>query len=323
MNKKSITLLSAVGALGLLCAGAIYVNGGTFNKDDTGEFVAYSANEGVTLISYFDADGTEVKLSLNGDTWESAHDAEFPVNQSLAIAMAEKLKLVSAYRKIDDVTDLAQYGLDSPSLTVSVTSKGESTAFSVGSQNTHTQQYYFTKKDDNTVYTIDSLFLSAFSYSLYELAVLDKTHALTPSEIDKVVLNQSGEEIVFETSTVTTGETQTRGYTINGKAADKEKAENYFSTINSILFDSCAAFKPTSLNDYGLQTPDATLEVFYTKEPTDGEAQPAQASFKLLIGGGSQDGARYVMLQDGKMVCTMQAQSVTDLIAIFESDFLP
>lgn len=320
--KKTATLISAVCALGLLCAGAVYVSGSTRSKDDASVFDAYTASGEISLISYKSQDSERVELSLNGDIWESKHDADFPVNQSLVKAMEEKLKAVSAYRKIENVTDLAQYGIDSPALSVSVTGGSESATFFVGSQNTHTQQYYFAKEGESTVYTIDSSFLPAFDYSLFDLAVLDKTPSVTPSEIDKVILKQSGEEIVFEGKTVTADETQAREYTVNGKAADKEKAESYFYSINSVLFDGCAAFKPESLSDYGLSSPDASIEVFYTKQPGEGEAQPSQESFKLLIGGGSQDGERYVMLQDSNMICTMQAQSATDLTAIFESDFL-
>ena len=74
---------------------------------------------------------------------------------------------MEADRVLENVDDLTEYGLDSPSNSVTVTTDDGTTKFNIGDENTSTNQYYIAKDDeDSTVYVVSSSTVTPFMNSL-------------------------------------------------------------------------------------------------------------------------------------------------------------
>ena len=109
-------------------------------------------------------DDTETTFEKKDDSWVKKDDTDFPVNQSTLDSAASSVTSVESGRVLEDVDDLAEYGLDSPANTIKIVTKSEdedgddtTTTLYVGDENSSTSQYYVRKDDDEkTVYLYGS-----------------------------------------------------------------------------------------------------------------------------------------------------------------------
>lgn len=97
-------------------------------------------------------------------------ETAFPVNQTTldsAASAIKRWKRTESWR----MEDLTEYGLDSPSNTVTVDTADGTTKLNIGDENTSTNQYYISKDDDDsTVYVVAADTVSPFMDSLYDYA---------------------------------------------------------------------------------------------------------------------------------------------------------
>ena len=77
----------------------------------------------------------------------------------------DALTEVSASLAIDNPSDLEEYGLENPVLTITATdSDGTVTSFSLGDQNEVTSEYYLScSADEGQIYLVDDTLAGAFS----------------------------------------------------------------------------------------------------------------------------------------------------------------
>ncbi len=108
--------------------------------------------------------------------WVSTEDKTLSINQTRLENMASKLASAEAETKIENVTDLSQYGLDAPARTICYTANGVEYQWNVGDYNSLSYIYYISDETDSTVvYTVGSSFLTGFNYSLDELIEEEET----------------------------------------------------------------------------------------------------------------------------------------------------
>lgn len=111
--------------------------------------------------------------STEGSTEESTEDSStedstedesgYEVNSGTANQILEKLASLSCTNEINSVTDMEQYGLDEPVMTVTLTmTDGTVHTVEVGDLNSMITAYYIRVDDGNTVYT-----MSTSNYSLF------------------------------------------------------------------------------------------------------------------------------------------------------------
>lgn len=84
---------------------------------------------------------------------------------------------MTATRKIEDVSDLSEYGLDAPGQTVILTdADGNATTICWGSNNATTgDDYVYCTNDDKVVYTVASSVLSSLSSSVEDYRATEET----------------------------------------------------------------------------------------------------------------------------------------------------
>src|SRR5699024_2614829 len=112
-----------------------------------------TAESALTEVSWT-KDGTSLTFTQTDDTWSDASDAAFPVDQDKMTEVLEHFESVHASFIIEDVEDFGQYGLDTPSCTITFTSADGVTTLQMGDYSAMDEKRYLTL-GDGTVYLID------------------------------------------------------------------------------------------------------------------------------------------------------------------------
>lgn len=253
--------------------------------------------ESITSIE-IDRDGDSLVLQAAGDgtfTPDYRYDVEWSesgVNRIVGSATS-----LTAIRTIDQTpSDLDQYGLDNPRITVTVALEDEeTTGLEIGSRVPGGRGYYVRVLGDQTVYSASSAWISPFFSSLDDLR--DKTlPEINPQALQEIAINTiSGRSIVVER--VTDGDPE---LTLSPMAvlspfgrrysASSTWLEELAQLIPSIQIIRYAADEPSDLTVYGLAPPEASLSI------SDG-----QNTLELEIGA-AVNGARFARFPDGRSV---------------------
>ena len=220
----------------------------------------------------FMVDDTETTFEKDDDSWVKKDETDFPVNQTTLDSAASAIASVDSDRVLEDVDDLSEYGLDSPSNTIKIVTKSDeedgddiTTTLYVGDENSSTSQYYVRKDDDEkTVYLIDSSCVEPFTKSLNDYAQMEDFPAISNTDtITKISVNGDNS---YELSK----DEDTSTWSVKG-SEDEEKADSatvssLVSSFGSMAYSSLADYKCDDKSKYGLDKPYATITVDYQEE---------------------------------------------------------
>lgn len=218
MKKQPKQLIILLAILVILAAGFFGVrqyNKAQSNKaaQDAGTAVVAVDAEDIVKISY-DYEGETYAMEKEEDTWYDVSDHSRNLIQYRIESIASSLASLSATQMIENVTDMSQYGLAEGYRTISFETATESYIFYLGDQNTITGDYYLCKPSEATVYTVDSIFVSRFNYSLDDMveAEEESTEEASSEEISAEEEAGSEEVSLEETSSeMSREETETEG----------------------------------------------------------------------------------------------------------------
>jgi hypothetical protein len=97
-----------------------------------------------------------LRIAHEGDAWRIVQPVDAPVDAAaLAWPLGEIAQLEARLIVADEVTDLATYGLDTPSLTVTIASTGGTAQLRAGRQTPGGSAYYVLVEGDPRLYTVD------------------------------------------------------------------------------------------------------------------------------------------------------------------------
>ena len=116
----------------------------------------------VDAFSYI-ADGTTYSYTKNKDTWTCENDISLKMDADSIATLLGNLKKITAAEAIDDYDSIADYGLDQPQNTITVTCGNETTTIDIGDYNEMLQEYYIKISGDDKIYLADSTLKDAFS----------------------------------------------------------------------------------------------------------------------------------------------------------------
>ena len=130
MKNKTVKMILAVAVL-VVCCGAYagvknYVSHQEQKESEEEEessTTVFSASADDIESLDFMVDDTETTFEKNDDTWVKKDEKDFPVNQTTLDSAASSVASIVSDRVLEDVDDLAEYGLDSPSNTIKIVSK--------------------------------------------------------------------------------------------------------------------------------------------------------------------------------------------------------
>ena len=361
--KKSTKLVSAVVVLAVL--GGVYVGLNTYvSKEEKAE--SSSEEESKTEVFSvktddiksleFIVDKKEVTFEKKDDSWVKKDETAFPVNQTTLDSAASAIETVEADRVLEDVENLAEYGLDSPSNTVIVDTADGTTKLNIGDENTSTNQYYISKDDDDsTVYVVAADTVSPFMNSLYDYAQGEDFPTIDSSTVKKVQVSEDKDSYVLEeNSDGATWDVSGDGNS-DKESADTTAAGNVTSGLGNFAFDQFVNYNAEDLSQYGLDKPYATITVDYQEEveddstdstesgendstasesdsensdTTDTDSSSEDADSKtttvdkqlvIYVGDEAGDGSRYVTV-DNKQIYTMSTDTLSAVIDKTPSD---
>ena len=279
MKNKTVKMILAVAVLAVCCGG--YAGVKTYvshqeqkeseeeSEESTSVFTA-SADDIKSLD--FMVDDTETTFEKKDDSWVKKDDTDFPVNQSTLDSAASSVTSVESDRVLEDVDDLAEYGLDSPANTIKIVTKSEdedgddtTTTLYVGDENSSTSQYYVRKDDDEkTVYLVDSSCVEPFTKTLYDYAQMEDFPAISSTDtITKISVDGDNfYELKKDADTSVWSVSANR----EEDKADSATVSSLVSSFGSMAYDSMADYKCEDKSKYGLDKPYSTITVDYQEE---------------------------------------------------------
>ena len=275
--KKSTKLVSAVVVLAVL--GGVYVGLNTYvskeektesSSEEESKTEVFSVKTDDIKSLGFIVDKKAVTFEKKDDSWVKEDETDFPVNQTTLDSAASAIETVEADRVLEDVEDLTEYGLDSPSNTITVDTDDGTTKFNIGDENTSTNQYYISKDDDDsTVYVVAADTVSPFMNSLYDYAQGEDFPTIDSSTVKKVQVSEDKDSYVLEeNSDGATWDVSGDGSS-DKESADTTAAGNVTSGLGSFAFDQFVNYNAEDLSQYGLDKPYATITVDYQEEVED------------------------------------------------------
>lgn len=180
MKKKGLPLIIALVCLIVLCVGYICLVRYNDKQKKAESADAISVlnlkADDVGKIAY-EIDGETVSFTKEGDKWTLDSDTTFEVDADKVDSLISSITSMTATRKMEDVSDLSEYGLDAPGQTVTLTdADGNETTICWGSNNATTgDDYVYCAEDDKTVYTVASSVQSSLGSSVEDYRATEET----------------------------------------------------------------------------------------------------------------------------------------------------
>ena len=350
MKNKTVKMILAVAVLAVCCGAYAGVKTYVSHQEQKESEAESEENTSVFTASADDiksldfmVDDTETTFEKKDDSWVKKDDTDFPVNQSTLDSAASSVTSVESDRVLEDVYDLAEYGLDSPANTIKIVTKSEdedgddtTTTLYVGDENSSTSQYYVRKDDDEkTVYLVDSSCVEPFTKTLYDYAQMEDFPAISSTDtITKISVDGDNSYELKKDA-----DTSVWSVSANGEEdkADSATVSSLVSSFGSMAYNSMADYKCEDKSKYGLDKPYSTITVDYQEEAetSDDNAETSDSEtpdsaettemvdkqLTILVGNEADDSNRYVMVNDSNEVYTMSEETLSALTDKTEEDF--
>lgn len=319
--KRNKKLLILIGILIVCIVGYSVVS--VISKKSEEDSVSESTDITVTNFSADDVallcwnyQGEDYSLTLTDSYWYNSADADFPVKQSYASTMSTQIASITASRKLENVADFSEYGLDDPSMSVSVmTSTGGELSFIFGDINSVSGEYYMQYSEGSSfvqngdVYLVSEAVVNAFSYTMDQLIQFESLPDLSDINSVKITANE-----IYRISYM--GEDNAIPWILRGEEGSKRTAnttlcEELVSTLEYLSFTDCVNYdaKSADLAEYGLDEPWAVITVDYniSSSSTDSSEDTESDTLTLSLGNVDENGNYYVMIEDYTMLYTVES----------------
>ena len=335
--KKKRGLLAVAGILLLAALIGIYflVKGLNQEETETKKETTETTEEEILSVSSedikslrFQLDDREVVWNKKEDQWTLEGEEEFPVDTEKIEPLLSAISSITADRKLENVENLKDYGLDEPVNCIFITKEddGEEKIY-VGNKNPSTGDTYVYLNDEaSTVYTVSKDLAAIFSGNIYAFAVSEEYPVITAGDITSIEVEKEKDSYTLEAdgkSDTSWSVTDEKG---NRKAADGTKAGTLQSAAAGLSYDGYYDNDCQDWSVYGLDKPSMTLTIHYTeleeaedeteeKEDEESKEEPKQVEkcITLQVGNTSEDANYYVRLGDSKEVHGMSQSSLDTL----------
>lgn len=349
MKNKTVKMILAVAVLAVCCGAYAGVKTYVSHQEQKESEAESEENTSVFTASADDiksldfmVDDTETTFEKKDDSWVKKDDTDFPVNQSTLDSVASSVTSVESDRVLEDVDNLAEYGLDSPANIIKIVTKSEdedgddtTTTLYVGDENSSTSQYYVRKDDEKTVYLVDSSCVEPFTKTLYDYAQMEDFPAISSTDtITKISVDGDNSYELKKDA-----DTSVWSVSANGEEdkADSATVSSLVSSFGSMAYNSMADYKCEDKSKYGLDKPYSTITVDYQEEAetSDDNAETSDSEtpdsaettemvdkqLTILVGNEADDSNRYVMVNDSNEIYTMSEETLSALTDKTEEDF--
>jgi hypothetical protein len=219
------------------------------------------STDDVTEVSLVYPD-REIVLKKSGDEWRLTKPVDVAADATAAKNLVNAIAECEVKRELTEAgTDLAQYGIDKPFVTVTVKLKNkELPAILVGKNTPVGFSTYVQRADDKKIFLTSSAFRSGMDKKVKDLR--DKTIiAFTDTDVNRIDIQGSDKDLrLVKKDDVWTIE-QPGPY-----AADAATIRSFLSTLRSIRAVDFPDDHPTDLSAYGLDHPRLKVTLYLGKD---------------------------------------------------------
>ena len=267
--RKRTKLYALLGVLLVVCAAAFAVSRHEEKKEqikNSGEVILEIPTDSVTALSWTNDEGT---FSFTKDgKWSYDDDPAFPVDDDKISDLLAQFESFTAAFVIEDVEDYAQYGLDEPVCTISITTGEETCTVELGDFSKMDEQRYISI-GDGKAYLVSHDPLDEFGAVLRDMILDD-----TIPEFD------TAEQLRFygsESYTVTYDEDAASicaddVYFADGKPLDTDNVNDWLAALKGLGLSDYVSYNVTDaeLETFGLDAPELTVTLDYSSSDEDG-----------------------------------------------------
>lgn len=243
MKKKEwLPIVIGLVVLVILAVGCLLLKQYNSNQvtEEEEEDVLFSFSDAdVTDLEFVDKAGAVLHLLNQNGEWLYAEDTEHckvatDAVQNLLTAINDLVVL----EQFENVSNLADYGLEHPVNTVTLTVADEAYVLHIGNYNdTTANQYVLFQNDKDTVYAVDTSLIGVFNVDIFNLAVGENFPTLTEDSIKKAVLKKGEEEILLPSTA--------------------------YSDLIAFSYNNYVEYYCSDFSKYGLDNPQMSLQLTY------------------------------------------------------------
>ena len=153
------------------------------------------ATEDVNAFSYQYNNETLFFVKEDG-TWYYEADKSISLDQDTMETLVATAAQLTAEQEIKDYEDLSEYGLDTPSNTITLTTGDGTTTLLIGNKNDMLSQYYVKTDQSDSIYLAGSAVYTTYQKGIAELTVTESTEESAteqPEETEEADTLQDGD----------------------------------------------------------------------------------------------------------------------------------
>lgn len=313
MTKQSKTLIALAAVVVVCAAGYVGLRSWNQSQSEVDETVYLTQLSAPTALSVTNQYGG-FSFTKGEEGWTRDDDSDFPADQDALDTLASQAGTLAAVRTITDPEDLSSYGLDDPSMEVSLTDEdGTQVQLLIGIPMA-SGDYYAKVEGSDTVYTIASTLPEALDIQVDELIALAQFPTLGEDNIQSVAWtsgestvtlvkeetqSQTDEDSSADTSSDTSSDSSQEEtittWTVEGQTVSQDNTTfiSLMAQLSELAFSDCYDYhkEAQTRTDCGLDTPVGVLTVVYT----DGDEEKTMT---LTLGALAEGGDSYYALLD-------------------------
>lgn len=130
------------------------------------------------------------------DTWYYEADKSISLDQDTMETLIATTAQLTAEQEIKDYEDLSEYGLETPSNTITLTTGDGTTTLLIGNKNDMLSQYYVKTDQSNSIYLAGSAVYTTYQKGIADLTVTESTEESAteqPEETEEADTLQDGD----------------------------------------------------------------------------------------------------------------------------------
>jgi hypothetical protein len=273
-------------------------------EDEPKESILVVDEEKVTGVSIESKEEETIRLVREEDGWRVTEPFTAPADSSAVDSILTRVGELEAEEVVVEATDdLAQYGLDPPSRTLTVTVEGEDQPRVVefGAKTPTGAAVYARDPASPRIYTVASWVETSLDKEPFDLRDRDVLHV---DRDDVRMLDVSGPEGDYALARTDAGEW---AFTEPlATRAGRWSVDGLLGTLENLRMDAVAAEEAESLEPYGLDRPVRSVHLVLS----DGTTRTLEIGASA---GEEDDGKFYARERNSSLVATIPGAIVTDL----------
>lgn len=130
------------------------------------------------------------------DTWYYEADKSISLDQDTMETLIATTAQLTAEQEIKDYEDLSEYGLETPSNTITLTTEDGTTTLLIGNKNDMLSQYYVKTDQSDSIYLAGSAVYTTYQKGIADLTVTESTEESAteqPEEAEEADTLQDGD----------------------------------------------------------------------------------------------------------------------------------